>query len=197
MRIAAVAAYCSIVVMATCASSASMAWAAPSDSCPVGKGRDYSAPLGALPPTRAVPEERPLPFGPRQLRIESLTNVLVGGGAGGFRLEAANSSQHKYRLGWAVELRVTRVSRRGSELQEYRIRRYRLDQPQALGLESVEFTASVPPKPAIYRFDLVIRSAGGKTLGRYGEYYRVVRPSIGAKLLIGARCSAHGPTGRA
>lgn len=155
--------------------------------CPKGTTIDLAAPSRAFAPIHRVPQSGVVPFGPGQLRMESMGAVFAGGGLGGFRLFAEGPSQHSYKLGWTVTLDVVRLDVRGSEEGIAYTRRFDLEKPVKLGHEPVEVAAPVASRPAFYRLDLSIRGSGSRLLGAYSEYLRVVSPTLRSRLVLSAK----------
>jgi hypothetical protein len=127
-----------------------------------------------------------LGFGPQRVEIEALGDVIIGQGRGGFRI-TARAPTHMYRLGWIVALNAFEITANGSERARVGGKALKLRRPVRLWSNPVDMTVGLSGKPALYRFDLEIRSSGGRVLGRYSEYARVVAPTIDVMLALSTK----------
>jgi hypothetical protein len=154
--------------------------------CEGAKVRDYEAPLAKLPPVRHAPENRDLPFGPRNMSIyqSAFSRVIVGEGGFGYRFfdETYGIREH-VNLDWDVRTTLWRIDRRGDVLR-------RVDgEDQYFGVVTdigeISFWLDTPPAPALYRYDIEFRDhTSGALLGSYSEYLRVVRPTFHAGIAV-------------
>lgn len=188
-----------VLVVAVCAmgvapSSSISAARLSGSTCPKARVVDYATPLQSFPLVRKVPRSGLVPGAPKGLRIESLGPVLVGRGPVGFRL-SSTALQHRYRLSWTVTLRSARLNSRGSQREALAVRRFKLSAPRAFASEPLDIAALASTVPAYYRADLLItRNRDGAVLARYGEYFRVVVPSVKARLGLSASVFHPGDT---
>lgn len=154
-------------------------------SCPTVKTRDLAAAMRGFPAIRHVPASGRFPFGPRKMRITPVESpVQAGRGRVGFRIGLFPMSGTRRRLGWAIHLRVIRLSAHGAERGSVAERRIRLIHSQEVGREEASIGALVSGTPAFYRLDMAIDSASGAVLGSYSEYVRVVVPTINVRLAL-------------
>ncbi len=105
--------------------------------------------------------------------------LQVGPGERGFRLSFSPYSEGNSasrRLDWQVTSRLAKLDRRGRALgPPQTIERHVKRVPAGSG---VDFSFDIPGKPAIYGVEIVFENSKGKRLGRFGEYFRVLRPSL-------------------
>jgi hypothetical protein len=150
--------------------------------CTKDLAHDYLEPLRRMPVVRHVPASGTLSFAPRGLSLYVLGGGLrVGKGMIGFAFsdEAIDSPR---RLNWVVKSRLTRVNAFGQS------RGLLASKTNYLGTQKFDHPAIqgflVAGHPAYYRVDIAIGRRSGAILGRYGEYFRVVRPRFQAQLAI-------------
>lgn len=167
----------------------------PSSFCSSQVVRDYKAPFSHMPDLPSPPKGKALGFGPGTLRMYPLQGspiplqgdqadgqVLVGSGDIGYSFSLTRPDQKAQSLGWELSASVPTINSRGIVRRVvWRARRLVRTLSQMDGLE-LRYRA--PARPRFYRFDLHISNREGKTLGRFGEYSRVVRPSIEVKLTM-------------
>jgi len=148
---------------------------------------DYLAPLKRLPKLRELPyRRRAEPFF-RGVRIgASGPTLAVSGGSAGYQLQWDTNPR------WDITVTFARVSQRGKVVQRLGQRHLRLG-----GLAPASITEPhipLPRKPAIYRSTLVIRSHSGRKLAEFGNYHRVIRPTVHARLALTAPTYRPGDT---
>lgn len=149
---------------------------------------DYLAPLKRLPKLRELPYRR---------RAEPLfRGVRIG--ASGPSLSVSGRSSAGYQLQWDtnpkwdITVTLARVNGRGQVVQRLGRRHLRLG---ALGQALItEPHFSLPGKLGTYRSTLLIRSASGKQLAEFGNYYRVIRHTVHARLTPNATTYRPGGT---
>ncbi|HET7121167.1 MAG TPA: immunoglobulin-like domain-containing protein [Solirubrobacterales bacterium] len=149
---------------------------------------DYLAPLAGLPKLREPPFRRTGRF----IRFHGATiaasgpTLAVSGGSAGFQIDWDRNPR------WELTLRLARVDWQGRVMRWMGERRIRTsDLGQALITEP-EFL--LHGRPALYRTTLVIRSRKGRELGQFGNYYRVIRPTMHGRLALGSDTYAPGST---
>lgn len=149
---------------------------------------DYLAPLQRLPKLRELPYRR---------RAEPLFRG-VNIGASGPSLSVSGRSSAGYQLQWDtnpkwdITVTLARVNGRGKVIQRIGRRHLRLG---ALGPALItEPHFPLPRKLGTYRSTLLIRSASGKRLAEFGNYYRVIRPSVHVRLVPDATTYRPGST---
>jgi len=151
------------------------------DFCESQVVHDYTKVLKRLPARPAPPLDEHLPFAPARVFFggASYGPLQLGPGKRGFSLVFSpwtDGNSASRRVGWQVTSRLTQLDRRGRILAppqtiEKEVKRV----PAGTGLH---FGFNVPGKPAIYRVEIVFENGSGKRLGRFGEYFRVLRPSL-------------------
>jgi hypothetical protein len=153
--------------------------------CPAAQVTDYLRGFRKMLPVRRVPSSGILPFGPSDLRLVGSGGLLPGGGRVGFQL-GSNVSGRKHRLGWRVEVDVRPVNRNGVARQPLQVKLIELNRVRSFWRNPLEVMTHLPPRPAFYRMDIAIEKSNGVSLGRFGDYVRVVPYRIRAKLVLGS-----------
>jgi hypothetical protein len=136
---------------------------------------DYLAPLQRMPKLRELPYRRvnEPPF--RGVRIGAAgPSLAVNGGRAGYQFQWDTNP------GWDVAVMFARVNRNGKVVQRIGQRHLRLGELAPAAIAEPSF--ALPGKPAFYRTILVIHSPSGRRLAEFGNYYRVVRPAVHARL---------------
>jgi hypothetical protein len=153
----------------------------------------YLRPLLKMPPLLAPPASERLPFGPERLRI-----YIYGGqlqvGAGGIGFAFSNESiEYPFQSDWIAELDLLRVDQTGTVKRRLN---HKVDSLFRIAPNGTRFEQfKVSPHPGYYRVNILLRTRGsGDMLGRYGAYFRVVRPTFGVKLAASTKVVAPGQT---
>lgn len=148
---------------------------------------DYLTPLKRMPELRELPFRRraePLFHG---VRIGAAGPPLaINGGRAGYQLQWDANPK------WDVTVTLARMSRRGEAVGRIRQRHLRLGELAPALITEPSFALS--GNPAVYRTTLLIRSRSGRKLAEFGNYYRVVRPSVHGRLALSAPAYAPGGT---
>jgi hypothetical protein len=161
----------------------------PQRYCSFVRVRNYERPLLALPAVRRLPGAsergslRKLPFGPPGLRLTQQGDLTgerldLGGGPFGYRL-TVKSIGHRIRLDWLVLARLFSVA--SNESRHLQTSRRRVSEV-GYGRQGDTIIVDLPKRPAIYRLDLTFKNAGGRVLGRFSEYVRVVEALAEARI---------------
>jgi hypothetical protein len=138
---------------------------------------DFLRPLARMPKLSAPPANRRLPFA-RGLQLRSLSPLVVEEGRLGYSLSLAGKGSR--RLDWDLTVTLSRVDARGRPLERVgRIRRH-------VGTirDGVNATFRLGGRPAFYRVTIVFRGPGGRKIGSFGYYGRVVQPVDRARLRL-------------
>jgi hypothetical protein len=148
---------------------------------------DYLAPLKGMPELRELPyRRRAEPFF-RGVRIgASGPSLAVSGGSAGYQLQWDTNPK------WDITVTLARVSWHGMVSQQLGQRHLRLGKLAPALIEEPHF--SLPRKPGAYRTTLVIRSHSGRKLAEFGNYYRVIRPTVHTSLALTAPVYEPGST---
>lgn len=148
---------------------------------------DYLAPLKRLPKLNELPYRAKEEIRFRGAYIgASGPSLAISGGSAGYQLQWDNNQN------WEITVTFARVNRRGKVVQRLGRRHFRLG---ALAPASiVEPHIPMPPKPALYRTTLLIRSASGRKLAEFGNYHRVIRPTVDTNLALTAPTYQPGET---
>jgi hypothetical protein len=159
--------------------------------CPPAKTINYLAPFEKMPSVQDVPSTGKLSFGPRGLRLVSAGGLLAGGGRAGFTLESV-APNAKYRLGWRLELKTTRINKSGQLGHVVRTKAIELNDRRSLWDHPVDLSSHLDSAPSYYRLDLAVYDHERRTLGKVGEYVRVVSRRRRARLEISPEATAPG-----
>ena len=149
---------------------------------------------GYLAPLQQLPKLRELPYRRRAEPLFRGVNI----GASGPSLSVSGGSSAGYQLQWDtnpkwdITVTLARVNGRGKVVQRLGRRHQRLG---ALGPALItEPHFALPRKLGIYRPTLLIRTASGKRLAEFGNYYRVIKPSVHIRLVPNAKTYRPGST---
>lgn len=148
---------------------------------------DYLAPL------QRMPKLSELPYRARgEIRFRgayigaSGPSLAISGGSAGYQLQWDTNPN------WDITVTFARVNWRGKVLQRLGQRRFRLGKLAPATITEPHIL--LPGKPATYRTTLVIRSRSGHKLAGFGNYYRVVRPTVHTSLVTDASVYRPGST---
>jgi hypothetical protein len=149
---------------------------------------DYAKPLASMPSLPRPPVPGRLPFGPGKIRfIRTGQGPLAGDeGSLGFSLSYAPKGEgnRSPRLAWSVTARLVRVDRHGHAFRNSKPLQKRREIDHLNASSPSEFSFSAPRKAGIYRLEIDIRNEFDKRLGRFGEYVRVLSPSLVPRLTL-------------
>ncbi len=160
--------------------------------CGKALSHDYREPLHGMPSVRHAPKSGKLPFGPRGLSFYALGSGLrVGQGKIGFAFSDTAIDQPR-RLNWLIKSELTRVDSMGRSKGLLASKTSYIGTQKFDQIKTQAFV--VTGKPSFYRVDIVIGRRSGAILGRYSEYFRVVRPRFQAQLAISDESAAPGVT---
>ena len=99
----------------------------------------------------------------------------------------AHQSKNKW-LGWTVESRLVRINGRGRSLRLANSSSERFGLLKAAGRGSLRSREvggfARAPGPGLYRYDLAFRNQRGRLLGRFHDYYLVVRRNPEIRLAL-------------
>jgi hypothetical protein len=132
-----------------------------------------------MPKLRELPyRRRAEPFF-RGVRIgASGPSLEISGGSAGYQLQWEANPK------WDIAMTLARVNGRGRVVQRIGQRRLHLGALPSDGIAEPHFRLS--GKPALYRTTLVIRSHSGRKLAEFGNYHRVIRPTVHTRLALTA-----------
>lgn len=157
-----------------------------SDFCKRRLAVDYAAPLAGMPGVRPLPEGE-LPFGPRNFSVYPIghllgrPHVVLAGTNLGYTFAGKNYGQRVLDLGWRFEATAVVVDRDGKVLRKIGTRGWHVTKIKELNKLQVAFPAR---HPGFVRVDVQISTLGGRSLGKYRDYFRVLKPTDDVRLAI-------------
>ncbi len=153
------------------------------DTCDSGRiVIDYLRPFKSMPPASPPPVSGRLPFAPRDLYLEPFASnrVLAGGGHFGYVFGTRNAPLADLNLRWLAIVRLETINKKGARQRSVTVQRRRLAKVNSLA--ELDFTLTLTPSPALYRYHLEFRRLSGHLLARYDQYVRVVRRKVRASI---------------
>jgi len=148
---------------------------------------DYLTPLKRLPKLRELPFRRVREPRFRGVHIGAAgPSLAVNGGKAGYQLQWDTNPR------WDITVTFARVDGNGEVVQRIGQRHLRLGELAPALITEPGF--ALPGKPAIYRTTLAIRSSTGRKLAEFGNYYRVIRPTVHVRLVPDATVYRPGTT---
>lgn len=149
---------------------------------------DYLAPLERMPKLHEPPFRRTgRAFHVRGLEVAASGPPLaVSGGRSGYQLNWENNPK------FDITMALSRVNWRGKVVQRIAQRHLRLGELTPAVITEPNF--ALPGKPAAYRTTIVIRSPSGRKLAEFGNYYRVIRPTVHTRLGLSSDTYSPGAT---
>lgn len=165
---------------------------------------DYKAPLTNLPPLPSPPVSERLPFAPERVYFRLLGEgpLQLGEGIRGFRLSFSpyEASEPSPTLDWHLTSTLTVIDEQGQALvpaqtTEQDVRKIEPEDSRGGGQVMTKF--DIPAGPALYRLEVAIENEKGESLATFGEYFRVLEPSIDFGLSLNKEKVRPGQTIRA
>jgi hypothetical protein len=159
------------------------AWthSASANVCETKVVRNYLKPVEALPPLRAIPASRELPFGPAGLSLGNGDQSPImppGSREVGYTISRPVTPPEgppNVHLNWLVTAKLARIGRRGVV---GRVLSWSKRRVLSVGREKeASLRLRFPGTVGIYRLEISFRNKAGALLGRFGEYVRVIRPT--------------------
>lgn len=163
----------------------SSAVALPWNSTPFCQGQPVAGflkQLDRLPPVRDPEEfERLGPWAPRSVYLSGSETIQTGPASVGWGLRYGILPR---RLDWLVTAEMTPVNLGGMPVGPTQTKQIKVGRPGRNAFGDLSF--SVSDDPAIYRVDISFRNAGGKVLGRFGKYFRIMETQSNVRLKLSA-----------
>jgi hypothetical protein len=157
---------------------------ASADFCESEVINDYAKPLKRLPKLPSPPVDEHLGFGPSRVYLgnSGYGPLQLGPGQRGFHLFFGQATSASKRVGWLVTARLTKLDRRARALAPPQVIERSVKRvPGGTGLD---FSFEIPGKPAIYKVEIIFENGAGERLARFGEYFRVLRPSLDVEFVL-------------
>lgn len=195
--------FCVLVALVAGLSAGSSS-AEAADFCDTEKIHDYAKPLKRLPRIPAPPFDGPLDFAPSRtfIGLYSPGPLQVGPGKRGIALNFSpyeESPKPSRRLDWQITSRLVKLDRSGRRIGnpreiEKHVKRLWPDSEKYHGLD---FSFDVPGRPASYRYEISFSNSGSRRLARFGENFRVLKPSLDVDLVLNGTTFRRGEAVRA
>ena len=172
-------------------------------SCKTKIIRDYTGFLGSLPPLPSPPINERLPFAPERVFFHGPGGSLLQAGAGGRSLSltyspsAIGATEPTPVLDWQLTMTLTSIDQAGQPLAPSQTIEQHVDRlwPSGEGgANVVRLGFDISGEPAIYRLDIEFENGGGEQLAVFGEYFRVLPPSIDLRASLNRRKFKPGQT---
>ena len=163
----------------------STAVAFPWNSTPFCEGKPVTGflkQLDRMPSLRDPTEfERLGPWAPRSVYLSGSETIQTGPASVGWALRYGILPR---RLDWLVTAKMTEVNSRGMPVSRSRTKQTKVGRPGQNAFGDLSFAVS--DDPAIHRVDIYFRNPGGKLLGRFGKYFRIMEPQSNVRLKLSA-----------
>jgi hypothetical protein len=165
-----------VLLLAVCAGSASArVTSSPQEPCRTIAIVNYAQPLREMAPIRHVPPSGRLSFAPRSVRMNVVgSGAISGAHAVGFGLELWRTTPGPpLDVNWRIDTELALVNRSGSVTKTLASRHQRVGKLS-------DDNADLPlwfrvGRPAFYRVEATFFDSHGRKLGRYAEYFRVLK----------------------
>lgn len=133
--------------------------------------------------------ERLGPWAPGSVYLSGAGQIQTGPTSVGWGLRYGILAR---RLDWLVSTEMTRVNSKGTPVGSTETKQVEVGRPGRNAFTDLTF--SVPDDPAIYKVEISFRNAGGRLLGRFGKYFRVMEPRSNVRLKLTATTYKPGDT---
>lgn len=172
-------------MLVVCAWTSSYADARTADGfCQEQVVRDFEGPITHLPNIHQFPRAGRLPFAPSDLRWDTPpTQILVAGRDTqvSYSFGSSSGAHRRFRLNWYIEGHLNQIDKQGKALKAIQEKRWRIGAISKAELDRLTFRFSLPSMRTLYRLNFTFRRHGD-VLARYGEYFRMVKPTVSVKL---------------
>lgn len=157
--------------------------------------RDYAKPLRQMPSLRSVSAGHKLSFGPHGVYLRSLSHSQIllpeSHERVGYSLRVLKSGNPDLpRLNWLITAKLARVDSQGRLRRLLESRRRHIAGAGYNG----SFGFESPRRLGSYRLEIIFRDSAGRSLGRFGSYFRVVPSVQDARLTLDAASYQPGET---
>lgn len=148
---------------------------------------DYLTPLKRMPKLRELPYRARSDLSFHGVSVGSAgPSLVVNGGRAGYQLSWEKNP------GWDLTVTFAQVRSNGAILRWIGARHLRLGALAPIRI--VEPSFGMSGGPGFYRATLTIHTRSGRKLARFGNYYRVIRPTIDARMVAAAAAYRPGET---
>lgn len=153
---------------------------------------DYTRPFQRMPRLHEPPKSGHFPFAPPRVYLQSPErSVLVSedgmGPVFSYGLSSTSSIERTIRLDWVMVARVFRVDGRGRPVEVVNRRSRAIGTVSDKELSRISLPLWLSSKESLYKVELSIMGRHGALLGRYGQYLRVVRPTVAVGLGLNSK----------
>jgi hypothetical protein len=163
----------SCLVVGVLAAAAALFLAPRAEGCGFPVLVPYGAPLEKMVPMHPPHyPEGPLPFGPRGVKIGVPVPTVMAGSGGKIGLALSGP---EVKLNWTVISELRRVRRGGVVTRLLRTKRRRVHRVVPARPDLTNFSFSVSGRPSFYRVDVTFFDVSGARLGKYAEYFRILK----------------------
>jgi len=185
---------------------ASAASAEASGSCRTTVVRDYTGFLSSLPALPSPPVDERLPFAPERVFFHGPAGGQLQAGAGirSYSLSYSPfelaSTEPTPALDWRLTAILTPIDQLGQAAAPPQTTEQHVDKlwpTGAGGANVIRVGFAIPEEPAIYRLELEIENGSGEQLATFGEYFRVLPPSVDLRLSLNRKTFKRGQLLRA
>jgi hypothetical protein len=164
-----------------------------SSFCAKGTVKNYLKPIQRLPRVRGLPSSGRLGIGPASLRIYPPSEPIVTGLA---RFDAHGGVEGSPAFGplhWKVKSSLLRIQSHSQNVTL--VAHAQRDMRSAQDFARATFGFSRRVRPGIYRLDIEIKNRKGKTLRRYQQYFRALKPRSDLRLGVNSPSFRAGESG--
>jgi hypothetical protein len=173
------------------APSLSDANVSPQSFCKRNEGK-YVTAFKKMPPLHLLPASGKLPFASKSAYFSAFARpVVVGGGEIGYGFSPSDGKGMQG-AGWTLKVRVVSINGRGHVVRSPPPIE-RLAQSDG-DLGDLRLQLELSRQPALYKVELTFLNRAGHRLGKYGEYVRVVKPTVAVSLGLSGAAFSPGET---
>jgi hypothetical protein len=166
-----------------------------SDFCSRPVVRDFEKPFDRMPRVHEPPFSGELPFAPSRTYLhQPRSQVLVTDEYMqiGYAFGVDQGPDRTFALNWLVSGRLFKVNGRGESIKALTDKKWSIGTVSDEEFGDLAFRFGLPSGEGLYRVDLIFRKDNGRVIGRYGQYFRVVRPTVSVRLALSQQSARSG-----